>query len=40
MTCETAKVLKALVDKSIKPTVKKHGPVVEMTVAAHYACRM
>ncbi len=39
MDCTTAKALKTWVDKSVKPTFKRRGPVVEMQVAAHYACR-
>lgn len=39
MTCETAVALNQWVEKSVKPTFRRRGPVVEMRVAAHYACR-
>ena len=39
MDCGTAKALNKWGDKTIKPTFKRRGPVVELQVAAHYACR-
>ncbi len=39
MDCGTAIALNQWVDKSVKPTFKRRGPVVELQVAAHYACR-
>lgn len=39
MDCGTAKALNKWVDKTVKPTFKRRGPVVELRVAAHYACR-
>ncbi len=39
MDCTTAQALNTWVDKGVKPAFKKRGPVVEMKVAAHYACR-
>ncbi|WP_170367936.1 extensin-like domain-containing protein [Ruegeria arenilitoris] len=39
MDCGTAIALKKWVDKTVKPTFKRRGPVVELQVAAHYACR-
>lgn len=39
MTCDTAKTLSKWVDKGLQPAFKKQGPVVELKVAAHYACR-
>ncbi|WP_170768987.1 extensin family protein [Ruegeria lacuscaerulensis] len=39
MDCGTAIALNKWVDKSVKPTFKRRGPVVELQVAAHYACR-
>lgn len=39
MTCDTARALKTWVDKGIKPAFRRRGPVVELKVAAHYACR-
>lgn len=39
MDCGTAKALNKWVDKTVKPTFKRRGPVVELQVAAHYACR-
>ena len=39
MDCGTAKALKTWVDKGLKPAFKRRERVVEMKVAAHYACR-
>ena len=39
MDCGTAIALNKWVDKSVKPTFKRRGPVVQLQVAAHYACR-
>lgn len=39
MSCETAKALNTWVSKSVKPTFRQRGPVVELRVAAHYICR-
>ncbi|WP_425043386.1 extensin family protein [Primorskyibacter sp. S87] len=39
MTCDTARALNTWVSKGLKPAFRKRGPVVEMKVAAHYACR-
>ncbi|MTI00476.1 extensin family protein [Roseibium sp. RKSG952] len=39
MDCGTAIALNNWVDKSVKPTFKRRGPIVELQVAAHYACR-
>lgn len=39
MTCETAKALKRWVERGVKPAFRLRGPVVELRVAAHYACR-
>ncbi|EEE38831.1 extensin family protein [Rhodobacteraceae bacterium KLH11] len=39
MDCGTAKALNSWVDKTVIPTFKRRGPVVELQVAAHYACR-
>lgn len=39
MECGTALALNSWVDKTVKPTFKRRGPVVELQVAAHYACR-
>ncbi|WP_299895547.1 extensin family protein [uncultured Ruegeria sp.] len=39
MDCGTASALNKWVDKTVKPTFKRRGPVVELQVAAHYACR-
>lgn len=39
MDCDTAKALNEWVRKGLKPTFRRRGPVVEITVAAHYACR-
>ncbi|MGV6803971.1 MAG: extensin-like domain-containing protein [Ruegeria sp.] len=39
MDCGTAIALNKWVDKAVKPTFKRRGPVVELQVAAHYACR-
>ncbi len=39
MDCGTAQALNKWVDKTVKPTFKRRGPLVELQVAAHYACR-
>ena len=39
MTCDTARALKTWVERGIKPAFRQRGPVVELKVAAHYACR-
>ncbi|SDC97263.1 extensin family protein [Ruegeria marina] len=39
MDCDTAQSLNTWVDRSVKPTFRRRGPVVELEVAAHYACR-
>ena len=39
LDCTTAKALNDWVRKSVKPAFRRRGPVVEMRVAAHYACR-
>lgn len=39
MSCSTAQALNTWVEKSVKPTFRRRGPVVELKVAAHYACR-
>ena len=39
LDCTTAKALNQWVRKSLKPTFRRRGPVVEIRVAAHYACR-
>ncbi|WP_420584734.1 extensin family protein [Ruegeria sp.] len=39
MDCGTAIALNKWVDKTVKPTFKRRGPVIELQVAAHYACR-
>lgn len=39
MNCETAQALNTWVRKGLKPAFRRRGPVVEMRVAAHYACR-
>ncbi|RLK11333.1 extensin-like domain-containing protein [Ruegeria conchae] len=39
MDCGTAQALNKWVDKAVIPTFKRRGPVVELQVAAHYACR-
>ena len=39
MNCKTAQALKTWVERGVKPAFRKRGPVVEMKVAAHYACR-
>lgn len=39
MDCGTAQALNKWVKKTVKPTFKRRGPVVELQVAAHYACR-
>ena len=37
--CPTAQALNSWVENSLKPGFRRRGPVVEMRVAAHYACR-
>lgn len=39
MTCSTASALRTWTEKGLKPAFRRRGPVVEMKVAAHYACR-
>ncbi|MCE8534983.1 extensin family protein [Ruegeria pomeroyi] len=39
MECGTAEALNHWVVRSVKPTFRRRGPVVELQVAAHYACR-
>ncbi|WP_170547933.1 extensin-like domain-containing protein [Ruegeria atlantica] len=39
MDCGTAIALNKWVDKTVKPTFKRRGPVAELQIAAHYACR-
>ena len=39
LDCTTAKALNEWVRKSLKPTFRRRGPVVEIKVAAHFACR-
>lgn len=39
MDCNTARALNTWVAKGVKPAFRRRGPVVEMKVAAHYACR-
>ncbi len=39
MDCGTAIALNEWVDRSVKPTFKRRGPVVQLQVAAHYVCR-
>ncbi len=39
MNCKTAVALREWTDKGLKPAFRQRGPVVEMKVAAHYACR-
>lgn len=39
MGCDTAKALNRWVDRTVKPTFRRRGPVVELKVAAHYTCR-
>ncbi|MBV1897347.1 MAG: extensin family protein [Rhodobacteraceae bacterium] len=39
MDCTTAKALNEWVDKSVIPAFKNRGGVVQLRVAAHYACR-
>ena len=39
MDCTTAKALNRWVEKGVQPAFRRAGPVVEMRVAAHYACR-
>jgi hypothetical protein len=39
MNCKTAAALREWTEKGLKPAFRRRGPVVEMKVAAHYACR-
>lgn len=39
INCRTASALKNWVDKGVQPAFADKGPVVELRVAAHYACR-
>jgi len=39
MNCTTARALNEWVKFGVKPAFRRRGPVVEMKVAAHYACR-
>ncbi|WP_371687481.1 extensin family protein [Thalassococcus sp. S3] len=39
MDCNTAQALKTWVDKGVKPALRSKGQLVELRVAAHYACR-
>ncbi len=39
MDCGTAEALNKWVERTVKPTFRRRGPVVELKVAAHYACR-
>jgi hypothetical protein len=39
MNCTTAQALNTWVEKGVKSAFRLRGPVVEMRVAAHYACR-
>lgn len=39
MDCTTAEALNKWVDKTVIPAFKRRGGVVELRVAAHYACR-
>ncbi|WP_246043902.1 extensin family protein [Ruegeria sediminis] len=39
MDCGTAQALNHWVERTVKPTFRRRGPVVELKVAAHYACR-
>lgn len=39
MDCTTARALNSWVKLGVKPAFRRRGPVVEMQVAAHYACR-
>lgn len=39
MNCKTATALREWTEKGLKPAFRQRGPVVEMKVAAHYACR-
>ncbi|MFC3616204.1 extensin family protein [Lutimaribacter marinistellae] len=39
MNCATAHALHTWTTRTLKPTFRRRGPVVEMRVAAHYACR-
>jgi hypothetical protein len=39
MNCTTARALNTWVEKGVKPAFRRRGPVVELRVAAGYACR-
>ena len=39
MDCDTARALNSWVKTGVKPAFRRSGPVVELKVAAHYACR-
>jgi hypothetical protein len=39
MNCATAQALNSWVENGVKPAFRRRGPVVELKVAAHYACR-
>ncbi|MEY8829919.1 extensin family protein [Sedimentitalea sp. XS_ASV28] len=39
MNCKTASALREWTELGLKPAFRQRGPVVEMKVAAHYACR-
>lgn len=39
MTCDTAQSLNKWVERTVIPTFRRRGPVVELKVAAHYSCR-
>ncbi|MFV0513323.1 MAG: extensin family protein [Jhaorihella sp.] len=39
MDCDTARALNTWVERGVKPAFRRRGPVVELQVAAHYACR-
>lgn len=39
LSCDAAEALNTWVAKSVKPTFRRRGPVVELRVAAHYTCR-
>lgn len=39
MNCKTASALRQWTELGLKPAFRQRGPVVEMKVAAHYACR-
>lgn len=39
MDCTTAEALHTWVERGVKPEFRQRGPVVQLQVAAHYACR-